>query len=386
MPTTPLVRLGAIATALLALTALVSCTAGEPAAPESAARMAPSVPPYTSEVYANPASWLCRPGSETVCAQDMDAEVLAANGERSLETFTPAADAPVDCFYVYPTVSTDAGDNSDLVPGDSERAAVRSQVARLAGSCRVFAPVYPQVPLGALLGGGLRFDSSDGEPTPFDVAYAGVADAFRHYLANDNNGRGIVFVGHSQGSAHLSRLVTEEIQGTAVADLLVSAVLLGTTVLGGDGPSATFTDIPPCAELGQTGCVLSWSTFRSTAPPPANALPFGRDGDGVAAVCTNPADLSNQRGPVPLTPYFDIAQAKVDTTAPWVALPGLVEGECVTRNGHTYLEITVRPDPARLDDVPGDLTPQWGLHLVDANLAMGQLVEVVAAQAEAWVS
>jgi hypothetical protein len=39
-------------------------------------------------------------------------------------------------------------------------------------------------------------------------------------------------------------------------------------------------------------------------------------------------------------------------------------------------------DPAdpRTDDITGDLTPEWGLHLVDANIAMGNLIDVVGAQ------
>ena len=36
------------------------------------------------------------------------------------------------------------------------------------------------------------------------------------------------------------------------------------------------------------------------------------------------------------------------------------------------------------DDIGGDITPQWGLHLVDVNLGMGNLVDVVREQAAAW--
>ena len=38
----------------------------------------------------------------------------------------------------------------------------------------------------------------------------------------------------------------------------------------------------------------------------------------------------------------------------------------------------------RADDIPGDLTPEWGLHLVDVNLVMGDVVRQVAAQSDAW--
>lgn len=41
-----------------------------------------------------------------------------------------------------------------------------------------------------------------------------------------------------------------------------------------------------------------------------------------------------------------------------------------------------RPDGPRADDIAGDLTPQWGLHLVDANLVMGDIVDQVTVQSE----
>ena len=40
-------------------------------------------------------------------------------------------------------------------------------------------------------------------------------------------------------------------------------------------------------------------------------------------------------------------------------------------------------DP-RTDDIGGDLTPEPGMHLVDANVAMGNIEALVATQAEAY--
>ncbi len=84
-------------------------------------------------------------------------------------------------------------------------------------------------------------------------------------------------------------------------------------------------------------------------------------------------------------------------TAPWVAsggavetpfasVPGLLSAECVTNEHATFLEVTVHADPSdpRVDNIIGDLTPQWGLHLIDVNLAMGDLVAIVREQAAAW--
>jgi hypothetical protein len=72
-------------------------------------------------------------------------------------------------------------------------------------------------------------------------------------------------------------------------------------------------------------------------------------------------------------------------TKRFVSVPGLVTGECVVRNGFSYLELTVHPDPGpRVDDVRGDLTPEWGMHLIDVNVALGDLVALAGAQATAY--
>jgi hypothetical protein len=63
-----------------------------------------------------------------------------------------------------------------------------------------------------------------------------------------------------------------------------------------------------------------------------------------------------------------------------------LSAECTANEHATYLEITVHGDPSddRVDDIVGDITPQWGLHLVDVNLAMGDLVQIVQEQTAAW--
>ena len=83
----------------------------------------------------------------------MDATQVNADGSTKVIPWTPAKNAPVDCFYVYPTISADPGSNSDLNPSpEQEGYAARNQVARLGEQCRVFAPVYRQVTLAGLTG------------------------------------------------------------------------------------------------------------------------------------------------------------------------------------------------------------------------------------------
>src|SRR5690349_17195251 len=124
-------------------------------------------PGYVSATYADPAHWLCRGDTDDVCDHDLDATIVKANGHVRLEHWKPARHPKIDCFYVYPTISLDQTGNSDLVPAaDQELFVVRQQAARLGSVCRVFAPVYRQITLTALIG------LLGGNPIPFDSALA----------------------------------------------------------------------------------------------------------------------------------------------------------------------------------------------------------------------
>jgi len=359
---------------------------------------------YASDVYAQAANWLCRGDlDDDVCDVDMDATVVNADGSTELEPWTPVDDAAVDCFYVYPTISLDETPNSDLVPGENEELfVVRQQAARLGSECRVFAPVYRQNTLTSLAR-AIAGSAGSGVDTRA-IAYGDVVDAWKHYMANDNEGRGVVLIGHSQGSGLLNRLIREEIDGdAAMLARLVSSFLLGSGVAVPAGADAggDFGDVPLCRAPDQTGCVVSYASFRATVPPPPNSF-FGRTRDDAAPVaCNNPASLAG--GKATLRPYFptngrSLPTQDVPDAVPWaqgatidtpfVTLPEFVEGECVERDGFAYLEITVNGDQSdpRIDDIGGDITPEWGLHLVDVNVAMGDIVDLVAQQADAYTS
>jgi len=94
--------------------------------------------------------WLCRPNTRDACAASQDATIVAVNGTLTRETFHPAKNPPIDCFYVYPTVSNEPAGNSDLIITGAERSVVNTQFARFASKCRLFAPMYRQVTLTAL--------------------------------------------------------------------------------------------------------------------------------------------------------------------------------------------------------------------------------------------
>ena len=143
-----------------------------------------------------PDTWLCRPGRQDACTVPLDATIINADGKMKRETYRAARNPPIDCFYVYPTVSVQATANSDLVITAAERNVVRAQFARFGAQCRQFAPMYRQVTLTALIA------NLSGKPMPVDraLAYNDVLAAWNYYLSHDNHGRGVVLVSHSQGS------------------------------------------------------------------------------------------------------------------------------------------------------------------------------------------
>ncbi|MEO8677689.1 MAG: DUF3089 domain-containing protein [Vicinamibacterales bacterium] len=394
---------------LLLSTALVASFFGPARLNAQAPAPAPAQPAVTEASkpndYGDGKSWLCRPGRKgDACDVDMTATVVAANGTLTRETWAPDPKAPIDCFYVYPTVSTDPGDHSDMTPDAAETNVVMQQFARFAAKCRVFAPSYRQLTLAGLRKSlaGPRLELDHG------VGYDDVRDAWNSYLKNDNQGRGVVLIGHSQGSFVLIRLIHDEVDGKPIQKQLVSAILLGTTVSveKGKDVGGSFNTVPICRKPAQAGCVVTYASFRSTIPPPANTR-FGKtDQPGLVTACTNPVTLGE--GSSELRSYLSTAGRTITGTAapkawagadksidtPWVSVPGLITAKCATNENATYLEITIHGDPAdpRIDDITGDLgTPprvatDWGLHLIDVNLAMGNLVDLVGVQAKAYAA
>jgi Protein of unknown function (DUF3089) len=380
-----------LGTLLFSVALLAACSSTKPAATVTPLPSAPASPttaptqpttvpsptptPGVAPIdYTNPANWLCRPGKTgTPCTDNLEATFLGSDGTRRVDRFTPAADPPIDCFYIYPTVSTDPGLNSDMIPGDGETRAAINQAARFGSLCKVYAPTYRQVTLTALNSG--RF----ADPTATAIAYGDVANAWHEYLANDNHGRGVVLISHSQGTRHAKELITAEIDTDAhERSLLVSAILLGgdVHVPAGKDVGGDFQDVPACRKPDQTGCVVAYSSFASASPPPANSL-FARG----AVLCNNPAALSGVESA--LLSYFP-ATGTLAVSTPFVEYDGF-RGQCVSAGGFSYLKITSPPGL----DFPGPaitaLGPQWGLHIVDSNLTLGNQLALVATETAAYL-
>ena len=111
--------------------------------------------------------------------------------------------------------------------------------------------------------------------------------------------------------------------------------------------------------------------------------------ESTLRACTSSTKGQTIVGATPPKPWVN-PERPIDT--PWVSVPGLLTAQCATNENATYLEVTVHPDPAgkRTSDIPGDLAlggqvqANWGLHLVDVDLALGNLVDIVGLQAKAF--
>ena len=385
--------------------ALALAVAASPAFAQPVAPVQPTPPPAVTSPndYGDKANWLCWPGRDDACASDLTATVVRADGSTSTQPFKADPNAPIDCFYVYPTVSHDPGMISSMKVEPEETNVVIQQAARLRARCRLYAPMYRQFTLTALFWFMIH-PPAPGAPPPArpEVGYDDVKDAWNYYLAHENHGRGVVLVGHSQGSGVLAQLIKAEIDGKPAQARLVSALLMGTvlSVPEGKDVGGDFRQVPLCHAATQLGCVIAYSSFRETAlPPPANSR-FGRPRTpqpGMEAACVDPANLGGGWGPA--KSYFgtggDLAfqwlKGKPITT-PFVAVPGLITAACVHSGPFNVLAVRISADPAspRASDIPGDIVvggviqKDWGLHLIDANLFMGNLVDIVGEEGKAW--
>jgi hypothetical protein len=355
-------------------------------------------------------TWLCRPGlASNPCLNSEEATVRLDGGETFVENPQPADNPPIDCFYVYPTVSGQFAFNASEKVEPEETAIAESQASRFSQVCKVYAPMYPQVTLPALNGVLGKVP-----PESRAIAFSGVLNAFLEYLAKYNNGRGFELIGHSQGSGVLEALIKNVIEpNPALRNQLVGAVIPGAAVIVPEGQKVggTFKTTPGCSAARQTGCVVAYSSFLEE---PAEKALFGRVRGAVPEVehpqvlCINPVVLSEGSAQGPASAYYPTFNAfggkfpephflgpvvqvpKAPT--PWVATPGQYLARCEARNGASWLQLTPS-DPAdtRTETVLVNTIPPvegqqvWGQHLVDVNAVLGNLVRHVRVQGDEYL-
>lgn len=349
--------------------------------------------------------WLCHPGiTPDPCNVSLKTTVIGADGSRRVITPSRVAETqrPVDCFYVYPTVSNQKSVNATKAADPEVSLVAQDEAARFSRVCRVFVPLYRQVTTTAILAAGIPHG-------PIDEAYGDVLQAWRNYLKNDNDGRGVILLGHSQGTQILRQLVRTQIDpDPKLRARLVSGFLIGGNVtvptgkiIGGD-----FDHIPLCTREGEAGCIVAYSSFAGDPAPVAFVGNTNTDvmsvfgephGAGYEVACTDPGVLDGDAAaPFSLVlrtksfPLGLISTGLATTFAPngpptaptpWVKAYQY-RGSCRRINGaHVY-----KYEPVGSSRQLNDATPIIGSHLIDFNLDLDRLVSIAAKQTQTWLA
>jgi hypothetical protein len=357
---------------------------------ESQPRPANAAPDYSKD-----SSWLCLPGRADTCSAPLETTELKPQGYAGRDAERPAKDPPLDCFYVYPTVSNDAGMNSDMDAGRDEELATETQFARFASVCRPFVPVYRQMTVAAVAAYAAGADVTGAA----ELAYGDVLAAFRNYLSSRSGGRPFVLVGHSQGSLMIQQLIAREIEkDPKIASRMKLAIIPGYDVLVPQGRlvGGTFSKTPLCDRPGETGCVVTWTSFRDRNVPPDGAMFGFADQPGMTVGCVNPALFGSRDWvrldsywfthstlPVPGGPVRWSSEGPPST--PYVRTEGLVSARCVNDGPRGYLAVRTNHSPGEkwTDHVGGEVAvfgmflPGWGMHLADVAESEGDLVREV---------
>lgn len=201
--------------------------------------------------YSNLNAWAAHPTKYD------SADVVPGTGELKPNQ----ENAAVDVFFVHPTIYTGKQNSGNPWNGDIydtqlneevDQSTIKNQASVFNESARVYAPRYRQAHLQV-------FYTSDQElkAKALDFAYEDVKKAFEHYLANDNQGRPIIIASHSQGTLHAARLLQEFFDQKPLKMKLVAAYLVGMPL-----NKSLYQGILPCENPDETGCWISWNTFR----------------------------------------------------------------------------------------------------------------------------
>ena len=358
------------------------------------AAAAPAVAQPAAVDYSKDINWLCLPGRADICSAPLPTVALHTNGYGSVGRSVPAKDPPVDCFYVYPTISRDNGLNSDLNMSEELGAAV-AQAARFSSACKVYAPKYRQMTVASIL----AFSAGQDVTNAALLAYGDVVGAWRNFLATRNKNRPFVLIGHSQGTLHLIQLIAREIETRPeVASRMKLAILPGFNVMVPQGKlvGGDFKKTPLCSKSGQTGCVIAWTSFRESNAPPAGAIFGVATQPGMTVACVNPA-RPGATGWVRLDSYWAARSgyaipggpiawsSEGDPPTPWLRVEGLNSGRCVNDGPRGYFSVRTNADPKdkRTDRIGGEVgvaglfIPGWGMHLADMSLVQGDLIRLV---------
>lgn len=232
------------------------------------------------------------------------------------------ADAAADVFFLHPTTYTGKkGErlwNGPIYDPDlnarTDSGTIKFQASIFNGAGRVFAPRYRQAHLQAYY----SKDQASARQA-FALAYSDIKAAFEYYLEQYHDGRPLIIASHSQGTTHAKRLLADYFEASPLREKLVAAYLVGIAVA-----ADAYDDLPPCREAKQTGCIVSWRTYRE-------GVTRGHPDDNI--LVTNPLNWTTDTAPVSAaqnpgavlrdfsTIYPGVCGARIADNVLWVEKP-----------------------------------------------------------------
>ena len=282
--------------------------------------------------------------------------------------FALGEDTGVDIFLVCPTVDTRSETNSfDLNEKLKSKFvnALDMEKGIYAEAGRLFSPYYRQMSMNAYK------LSEDARAQAQEIAYSDVSAAFRWYLDYENNGRGLILAGFSQGSQMCLELLKEYFGGEdtgaqALGDQLIAVYAIGWSVT--EDMTAAYPQIVPAQGETDTGVVVSFDcedgSLTDTLVIPA----------GTKALSINPLNWVTDGAVADKT--LNLGAVMSTGAEP---IPALCGARIGPRGELVVTDVTAEEYPAVID-----IFPDGAYHIYDYMFFFENLRENVAVRTNAW--
>ena len=279
-------------------------------------------------------------------------------------------DKPVDVFLICPTVDIESETNSPEINDklrESFAYALDLEKGIYEETGRLFSPYYRQMSINAYRLPEEEFGQAE------SIAYRDISDAFRWYLDNENDGRGLILAGFSQGSEMCLKLLeeyfgTESAEAEALRGQLITVYAIGWRVT--EEMTEQYPQIVPASGGDDIGTVVAFDCEDGTLTGTI-VIP-----EGVRTMSINPLNWKTDD-----TPADKILNKGAVMGTGAEPVPGLC-GAYIGRRG----ELVVT-DIEKEDYPPGlDIFPEGAYHVYDYLFFFTNLKENLATRAQAWMA
>jgi hypothetical protein len=311
-----------------------------------------------------------------VYAEGTEAAAPEYSDKSSWAYFADGADTGVDVFLLSPTV--DYNDELNATLDDAMKTKFLTGISMekpvYDGAGRIYAPYYRQMALAAY-----RYAFAEDKTQyvqAMNLAYSDVSAAFRYYLDHENNGRGIILAGFSQGAQMCLELLKEYYGGDSEEAVTLRKNLVSVYAIGWRLSQDTVDQYPqivPATGEYDIGSIVSYDCengeLESTMIIPA----------GTKALSINPlnwktdeteADKSLNLGALMLTTKEII--------------PGLCGAKIGSRGELIVTGVNTADFPPTIGGVTTTFFPEGHFHIYDYAFYLVNLKKNVLTRSEVW--